>query len=200
MQKWFYLDPVVSNAYIISSTYQGGQAGTKVKIMAINLSDGKVEAIDQNFSGISAYVLKVKNEEPEWVVWQNKSTSKCLSSKNGVLESVKNLKTESCPDSFADKSIIANKYKWLYEPKTGYLRSYIGQCVYADQTDNWQNVKISDCGSNNKYRWVGLLNNGDYYTFETASKSGRYFWDHDGQVDMWNYGLSVYDDGKWNKK
>jgi len=207
LQQWFHKDPVITNAYILSSTYQGGQAGASVKVMAINIATGKVEAVLRDFtiagSEITAYVLKVKNEEPVWDAWKNKRREGCLSSSNALPGSTGTLITETCPASFSPRSSISQNLRWLYEENTGFVRSYNGQCIYTDDTSNYSEVKISDCSDSNRKRWVRYSLGSELYSFKSERDSNRYFWeDSSDNVDMWNYGSGgVSDnDGKWEKK
>jgi hypothetical protein len=166
LQQWFSQSPAITDAYIASSTYQGGQSDPDVKIMALNISSGKVEPIPRDFTGKTVYVVKVKSEEPLWQVYRSKLhasrgsgtevSNNCLMAINAWNFDVTDTDTtiQTC-----NASDPGNNYKWLFEEVTGFFRFYNGRCLrindYSQESplilDNCKDY--ADAGYEHSARW-----------------------------------------------
>lgn len=183
------------DAYLLSSTYVNDGSN---KFMAMHINTGEVKAIDfSNMpAGDSYYVVKVKEEEPAWEVWQNKRYANCLSSSSAVGTT---LTTEDCTLGGAASGDITNtstSIKWRYETNTGFLRSYSNKCAAADTISNYANAKINNCptvsAGVDKYRWnQSLLMTGSLgamYSFSNQSNTSYNLYDNNNDVEIYEHG------------
>lgn len=181
------------DAYLLSSTYFG--IGADQKVMALHINTGEIKAVTVS-SALKLYVLKTKEEEPTWQVWQNKRHANCLSSTSAVGTT---LTTEDCTPNGAANGNINNtstSIKWLYESNSGYIRSYDNKCVEADSFGNHDKVKINNCPTImegvNKYRWnrywvlSGTL--GTMYAFSNRHNTSYNLYDDNNDAEIYSHG------------
>jgi len=165
LQQWFSQDPAI-NAYIASSTYQGGQPEPTVKVMALNISTGKVEAIARDFSGKTVYVVKVKNEEPSWQVHLNhyyvnaNNDNRCLAWWETVDSGVEVMRLKTLVCNTQDTSTLVDTAKWFYEEATGFFRAFNGKCLKVSGYTNADPLELDECrdyntvGKEHAARWT----------------------------------------------
>jgi hypothetical protein len=171
VQKWF---DGLNVGFIISSSYQDEGVLANKKVMALNLSTGAINAIDQDFTGKSVYVLKVKVESPVWQKWESKHDLYGSSCYLEVISVSSTAKIQDC--TTFGFTAIENNQNWFYEENTGFLRSYSGYCIKATTTSNNSDVIVDECkdyGGENIARWNRVEASGDF-TFESQQTPNVY--------------------------
>lgn len=177
--------PPLLETYIVSSTYQAMDDISAAKVMAINLGTGQVEALATNFSGKTVYVLKVKDQEPSWLILRNKHhSSDCLSEKTKEDE-VPFVNVASC---------AINQSKWIYESNTGFLRAHSGKCLKVVGYSQYKKVEMGDCkdyatsGFEQSARWTQAESGG--YLYYCSKQAGETHWcfysADDKDIKMWD--------------
>lgn len=201
VQKWF---DGLNVGFIISSSYQDEGVLVNKKVMALNLSTGAIGAIDQDFTGQSVYVLKVKVETPVWQKWESKHDLYGSSCYLEVISVLNTAKIQDCTQP--DFTTIENNQKWFYEENTGFLRSYSGYCIKATATSNNSDVIVDECkdySGENIARWNRVETTGDF-TFESQETPDVYLSTktsgvNKGDVIVLDYPTGVDDDkAKWS--
>jgi hypothetical protein len=194
-----------NNAYLLSSTY-GINSGTTEMLMALNIHNGKIEALSADaFTASTVYVLKVKEEEPTWQVYKNYRRNGCIATNGGIGTIV----------GGADCSNV-NEQKWYYELNSGYLRSRdsetsksAGSCLWAltergNGNNSSNNMMLGDCETYSYTPPAGLLINGarwtrtfirdisnkPAYTFGTSGSTGWHIFEETNagrDIEMYDY-------------
>lgn len=204
MQKWFLRDNVgtslmlVSDAYLLSSTYQSDAGSGTSKVMVVNVATGLIEALSySDFDSKSVYIVKVKEAEPSWLTITTKFDERpnyCLNHQSSI--------SSQMTVEFCDSS---NQQKWLFESNTGFIRSYAGGCLQAKAFSNYDPVTYEYCSSYlaevsplNSDRWQA---EGDAtgYNFKSQSNGSYYFYvtsqaSKVGDILVWDYSSTSNDD------
>lgn len=204
LQKWFLRDNVgaslmlVSDAYLLSSTYQADSGSGTSKVMTINVATGLIEALSySDFDSKSVYIVKVKQSEPSWLAITTKFDQRpdyCLHHQGSISSQ---LTVEFCDGS--------NQQKWLFESNTGFVRSYAGGCLQVKEFKNSDPATYETCSNYsaevepvNSDRWQAIANDTGY-NFESRSSEGFYFYvtsktSRVGDILVWDYSSTAHDD------
>jgi hypothetical protein len=203
LQSWLTREePVVtllpiSDAYLLSSSYQGNT----VQPMVVNIATGLVQSLPAaDFNSSKVYILMVKEESPVWLKIVNQSTvpdftGECLVNSN---TNNSDLHIASCTgDDLLER--------WYYEENTGFIRSYNGLCAKTEGTVSAERIQLGSC-EGDAARWNKITDTNDtsrfYFQYKSLPKACFYAAQHGGRdeivtrdVAFWNFNADGCDDG-----
>ncbi len=203
VQQWFIRDLSdvqlipVTDAYILSSSYQGDKGNGTTKVLALNIATGLIEALASNdFDSKSVYIVKVKQSAPVWVNITTQYADKqgyCLQHEDSLSTGIK--------VSICDATI---QQKWFVETNTGFIRSYSGGCLQAKTFADYAETTYENCSNylavvspTDSDRWDVVITDSDITFRNQGSQSGSNYYFYvtsgtgssakKGDVLVWDY-------------
>ncbi|MFT4765744.1 MAG: hypothetical protein ACI9OH_002858 [Oleispira sp.] len=203
VQQWLIRGGTIpsSDAYLLSSSYQGDSVGATTKVFALNLATGLTEALSAtDFDAKSVYMVKVKQSQPDWInitTQYSDLAEDCLQHTNALSSDIT---VADCNGSV--------QQLWLVESNSGFVRSYSGGCLQAKTFSDREEVTYETCSDSsasvspaNSDRWSVAVE-GTGKVFNNRSNVGYYFYVTNGlgssaskgDVLVWDYSSDSHDE------